>query len=154
MAMADSANYEDPLDFLHRFIPTPLRTSFRVSTATVMVETNDFNLLPPLPLETESVETKMPTFEWKLIRDSDARGQLEEPLYLMSGKLTVVSMGAACLLGLDRERGELLCFIGAEIDAGTFQAFLVPLFCQLTNEIASKDCLEYSDEWNEGKVDA
>ena len=58
------------------------------------------------------------------------------------------------LLGLDRERGELLCFIGAEVDAGTFQAFLVPLFCQLMNEVTGDDWNECREEWNEGSIDA
>jgi hypothetical protein len=118
------------------------------------VETNDFTLLPALPLDTEWDEIRMPSFEWKLIRDLDAPGQLEEPLLLMSGKLTVVSMGTACLLGLDRERGELLCFIGAEVDAGAFQASLVPLFCQLTNEVTGENGNECYEKWNEGNIDA
>jgi hypothetical protein len=41
-------------------------------------------------------------------------------------------MGPACLLGVDRERGELLCFIGADIDSRTFQEVLFPLFYSLS----------------------
>jgi hypothetical protein len=154
MAQVDSANYHDPLDILRRFMPTPLHTRFRVGITRVMVETNDFTLLPFLPLDTEPVELDAPNLDWKLVRDLDAPGLLEEPLFLSSGKLTIVSMGTACLLGLDHERRELLCFIGGEVDAQTFQEYLVPLFCRLTNEAVGGDLIEYSHGWSEGLADA
>jgi hypothetical protein len=135
VALVDSTNYQDPLDLLRRFIPTPLRTRFRVGDSNVTVETNDFTLLPALPLDTASVDAHPSDIEWKLVRDLDAPGLLEEPLLLSSGNLTVVGMGTACLLGLDHERRELLCFIGPDIDARTFQEFLVPYFCRLTSQV-------------------
>lgn len=135
MTLVDSANYQDPLDALRRFVPTPLRTRFRVGDAIVTVETNDFALLPALPLDNASADVDPADIEWKLVRDLDAPGLLEEPLQLFSGNLTIVSMGTACLLGLDHERRELLCFIGTDIDGRSFQEFLVPYFCRLTNDL-------------------
>ena len=136
MTLVDSTNYQDPLDLLRRFIPTPLRTRFHVGDSNVTVETNDFTLLPALPLDAACASAHPADIEWKLIRDLDAPGLLEEPLLLSSGNLTVVGMGTACLLGLDHERRELLCFIGPDIDGRTFQEFLVPYFCRLTSQVA------------------
>lgn len=135
MTLVDSTNYQDPLDALRRFIPTPLRTRFHVGDARITVETNDFTLLPALPLDTASADLAEPDIEWKLVRDLDAPGLLEEPLVLTSGSLTVVGMGTACLLGVDHERRELLCFIGVDVDGGTFQEFLVPYLCRLTTAL-------------------
>lgn len=154
MFLRDSANYQDPLDLLRRFIPTPYRTRFRVGGASVVVETNDFALLPELPLETESDESLPPNLSWKLVRDHDAHGLLQEPLHLMCGGLTVVAMGAACLLGVDQERRELVGFIGAEIDPRTFHESLVPLLCRLSLEALETDAEEWLDDWNEDAADA
>ncbi|HMI52288.1 MAG TPA: hypothetical protein VK525_12305 [Candidatus Saccharimonadales bacterium] len=124
----------DPLDALHRFVPTPLRAVFDVGQTRVVVQTNDFSLLPELPLATINNESDKCVFEWKIVRDYDARGVLEEPMLMTSGKLLTVAMGTACLVGLDYERRQLLGFIGAEVDARTFQHVLLPLFRRLTNE--------------------
>ena len=53
---------------------------------------------------------------------------------MTSAALTVVVMGTGCLLGLDRERRELLAFIGRSIDARTHQEFIVPFLCRMTSE--------------------
>ncbi len=151
MTLLDSTNYQDPLDALRRFIPTPLRTRFRAGDAIVTVETNDFTLLPALPLEDSATTADPADIEWKLVRDLDALGLLEEPLLLSSGNLTIVGMGTACLLGLDHERRELLCFIGADIDSRTFQEFLVPYFCRLTNELV---CVGDSELFSEPKAES
>jgi len=132
--MLDSAKYEDPLDLLRRFIPTPFRTRFRVAATTVVVATNDFSLLPALPLETGFGEFVPSSVDWKLVRDSDASGALQQPLLMASGQITMVVMGAACLLGVDHERHELLCFIGPDVDTRTFQDVLVPFLCRLSME--------------------
>jgi hypothetical protein len=150
----DSANYQDPLDLLRRFIPTPYRTRFRIGGALVVVETNDFALLPELPLETVLNESFPSNLSWKLVRDHDEHGLLQEPSHLICGGLTVVAMGAACLLGVDRERGELLGFIGAEIDPRTFQESLVPLLCRLSLEAMETNAEEWFDGWNEEAADA
>jgi hypothetical protein len=132
VSLLDSVKYQDPLDLLHRFIPTPFRTRFRVGETTVRVETNDFSLLPELPLETEFNLFSSLDILWRVVRDFDAPGHLEEPLQLVSGPLTIVSMGTGCLLGADRERGELFAFIGASVDPRTFHDSLVPLLCRMS----------------------
>ena len=48
----------------------------------VVVETNDFTLLPGLPFDEAGTEMPEWTFEWKLVRDAEAVGTLEEPLSL------------------------------------------------------------------------
>ncbi len=151
--MLDSTNYQDSLDVLRRFIPTPLRTRFRIGEMTVMVETNDFSLLPVLPLEADSDEGVPSNVDWKLIRDSEAPGPLQEPLILVSGRLTIVAMGAACLVAVDQERQELLCFIGREVDTPTYRDVLVPILCQMSIETSdafspeTRDALD-EDVWN------
>jgi hypothetical protein len=135
--MLHPATFQPAPDLLRRFVPTPLRTRFRVGDLTVVVETNDFSLLPALPLETGRDDLIPSNLEWKLIRDSDVQGLLQEPMVLSSGALTIVAMGTACVLGVDHERRELSCFIGAEIDARTFQEFLVPFLCRLSMETRS-----------------
>jgi len=134
MAYSEGPAHCDPLDVLRRFVPTPLRAVFDVGQTRVVVQTNDFSLLPELPLATITDGSNRCTFEWKIVRDYDAPGVLEEPVLMTSGKLMTVVMGTACMVGLDYERRELLGFIGAEVDARTFQHVLLPLFRRLTNE--------------------
>jgi hypothetical protein len=124
----------DPLDLLRRFTPTPLKATYRVGSVRVNVQTNDFSLLPTLPSRPDVGGSDDFHLEWRLVRDTDSSGLLETPTFLTAGVLTVVEMGPACLLGLDHERGELLGFIGADIDARTHQDFLVPFLCRMTND--------------------
>lgn len=153
MQQLDSTNYSDPLDMLRRFIPTPLKAVYRIGSVRVMVETNDFTLLPTLPLETEVDDAGEGTLEWKLVRDGDARGLLETPVFLSSGSLTVVEMGTACLLGLDHERRELLGFLGHDVDPRTYQEFLVPLLCRMTNDALCGSAAQYVT-WDDENADA
>lgn len=132
MAILESEKYQDPLDVLRRFIPTPVRITLPVGVTVLSVSTNDVSLVPKFPAEIPFNKVTDRILDWKLVRDVDAHGGLREPLRLICGPLTIVTMGPACLLGVDRERGELLCFIGADIDARTFQDVLVPLFCRLS----------------------
>jgi hypothetical protein len=135
----DPSNNAESPDLLRRFIPTPVKAMYRVGGARVMVQTNDFTLLPALPLEADHARAGEQNLEWTLIRDADSHGLLEPPTFLTSGTLTVVVMGTACLVGLDHERRELLGFIGADIDTRTHQEFLVPLLCQMTNGVPVSD---------------
>jgi hypothetical protein len=136
---ADAARQHDPLDPLRRFTPTPLRTRFRLGVTRVTVQTNDFKLLPTFPLDTAPDAFGARELEWKIIRDQDASGLLQEPLVLSSEELTIAVMGAACLVGVDHERGELLSFIGIEVDVRTFQEVLIPFFCGLTKEVSGSE---------------
>jgi hypothetical protein len=154
MAPLETANYNDPLDPLRRFVPTPLRTRFRLGAFTVMVESNDFSLLPTFSLDTATGATDPSVLKWKLIRDFDVPGLLHEPLTLITGQLTVVGMGPACVLGLDRERRELFCFIGHDVDTKTFQEYLVPFLCCLSGEGAASRSWKTIDGVKEDVLDS
>lgn len=149
MPQPDSLAHDDPLDLLRRFIPTPLRAVYRVGSNRVIVQTNDFALLPALPSDANPNMPVEHTLEWKLIRDMDSPGPLESPTWLTSSVLTVVAMGTGCLVGLDHERRELLGFIGCNIDARTHQEFLVPFLCRLTGEALFAGSLSASNGQNQ-----
>jgi hypothetical protein len=150
----DLTNQPDPLDVLRRFTPTPLRTRFRLGATRVTVQTNDFKLLPTFPLDTAMNGPSARELEWTIIRDQDAPGLLQEPLVLNSEELTIATMGPACLVGVDHERGELLCFVGAEVDARTFQEVLVPYFCGLTKEISGSALHDHPVCEGRSRIDA
>ncbi len=154
MRESDAPNHVDPLDLLRRFVPTPLKAAYRISAIRVVVETNDFSLLPELPLDVTVNVPHQQTLQWKLIRDKDSQGPLEEPMFLTSGGLAVVGMGTGCLFGLDQERRELLGFIGAAIDARTYHEFLVPFFCRMTSEAVYGNPHSYPSEESTGASDA
>jgi len=137
--------YADPLDLLRRFVPTPLKASYRFGDARVVVQTNDFSLLPTASPAASPPEISECDFEWILVRDADATGTLYPPMVLASGAVTIIQMGSACLLGLDHERRELLAFIGSNVHPRTHQNFLVPLLCRLMNEgVASSSLSQFS----------
>jgi hypothetical protein len=153
MAPLEITNYNDPLDPLRRFVPTPLKTRFRLGAFTVKVESNDFSLLPTFSLDAASDDSDFFTLTWKLVRDLDAHGLLEEPLTLVTGQLTVVEMGPACVLGFDHERRELVCFIGRDVNRNTFQEYLVPFLCRLSGEPAVPGLSEAVDGVKEDALD-
>ena len=154
MELTGLSRYDDPLDLLRRFVPTPLRTRFRAGRMVVLVDTNDFSLLPTLPLESATRNFDPPTLAWKLVRDFDVPGVLREPLVLLTGELTVVTMGPPCLLAIDHKRRELVCFIGAEVDTKAFQDFMVPFLCRLSAETLEPALREVVEGINEDAVDA
>jgi hypothetical protein len=154
MGPLEIANYNDPLDPLRRFVPTPLRMRFRLGTFLVKVESNDFSLLPTFSLDSASDDSDFLTVTWKLVRDLDAHGLLEEPLTLVTGQLTVVEMGPACVLGFDHGQRELFCFIGRDVDRNTFQEYLVPFLCRLSGETAVPSLSETVDGVKEDALDA
>jgi len=139
MRHEDRPTYRDPLDLLRRFVPTPLKARYRVGTLPVLVETNDFSLLPAFPLETDAENRGAPALEWKLIRDPDAQDTMQSPKVLKTPSLTMIEMGPSCLVGIDHERRELLGFIGANVDAGTYREFVLPFLCLVTRNEFSTD---------------
>jgi hypothetical protein len=133
MAQPDSPHYNNALDLLRRFVPTPLRARFCTESFRVTVETNDFSLFPVLPFDSSVHNGAQQSCHWKLVRDSDVIAPLEEPTFLSSAGIRTVSMGPACLLGVDVELRELVGFIGASVDAHTYREFVVPLLLQMSN---------------------
>jgi hypothetical protein len=139
----DRLNKTESPDLLRRFIPTPVKGVYLVGGVRVRVQTNDFALLPGLPLDAASdadhARADTQGLEWTLIRDADSSGLLERPMFMTAETLTVVVMGTACLVGLDHERRELFGFIGADIDIRTHQEFLVPILCEMTSQVMVSD---------------
>ena len=144
MPSHNCSTYADPLDLLRRFVPTPLKAMYRIGAARVMVQTNDFALLPTALLGAGCDKAAGWDLEWKLVRDADSWGSLETPRFLTSEAITVVDMGNACIVGMDRERRELLAFIGRDVDARTYQEFLVPLLCRIMNETRTAEAIARS----------
>jgi hypothetical protein len=116
---------------LHRFAPTPLKAEVRLEIANVVLETNDLSFLPSLScLDAGGCSARF--CSWKIVRDIDVRGMTTETTILMAGNVIVYSMGPACLIGADRERREILAFIGRDVDAHSFQESILPALCRLT----------------------
>ena len=133
--------YRDPLDLLRRFAPTPLKTQIQLDFATVLLETNDLSFFPSqLQPQSQSILNTSPFANssqpqrclWKIVRDIDVRHKLTEASIVMAGSLIVYSMGPACIIGADRERKEILAFIGLEVDARIFQESILPAISRLT----------------------
>jgi hypothetical protein len=144
-------SYRDPLDLLRRFLPTPFRTRVRLPFATVELETNDLSLFPTLvsaepPVEivrTEQVSTGAPasisthSCLWKIVRDVDVGGKVAEASIVMAGSLMVYTMGPACLIGADRDRKEILGFIGRDVDLSVLREFILPAVVRLTEYVTN-----------------
>jgi hypothetical protein len=124
-------SYKDPLDLLRRFAPTPLKAEVNLEIANVVLETNDWSFLSSLS-SLNAAESSTKSCVWKIVRDVDARGTTIEASIVMAGNLIVYSMGPACLIGADRERGEILAFIGRDVDTRSFQEAILPALCRLT----------------------
>jgi hypothetical protein len=130
-------SYANPLDLLRRFAPTPLKAEVCLGTAKVVLETNDLSFLPSLS-RMDLGESCAESCSWKIVRDVDARGMTGETTILMAGNVIVYSMGPACLIGADRERREILAFIGRDVDAQAFQESILPALCRLTEFVARR----------------
>ena len=134
MSARELASYRDPLDLLRRFSPTPLKTQVHLESANVLLETNDLSFLPSLPFPRSPISSPpLQSCLWKLVRDVDVRHKIAEASIVMAGSLIVYSMGPACIIGADRERKEILAFIGIEVDARTYQESILPALCRLTD---------------------
>jgi hypothetical protein len=131
--------YRDPADLLRRFAPTPLRARIDLESAGVVMETNDLSLLPPSYVV--DVTIPLPSSRsclWKIIRDVDVRGTTAEASIIMAGSLIVYTMGPACLIGADRERNEILAFIGRDVDKACFHRSILPALQRLTEFVTRK----------------
>ena len=136
MPAHEIVSYRNPLDLLRRFVPTPVSTHVHLEFANVLLETNDLSFFPSLSLlnpstSSASLSSSQPCL-WKIIRDVDVRLKIAEASIVMAGSLIVYSMGPACMIGADRERKEILAFVGLEVDARIFQESILPALCRLT----------------------
>ncbi len=139
MPALEIASYRDPLDLLRRFVPTPLKTQVHLEFANVLLETNDLSFFPSLPLLTPSISPSSQPCLWKIVRDVDVRVKLAEASIVMADSLIVYSMGPACMIAADRERKEVLAFIGIEVDARIFQEGVLPALCRLTEFVMRQE---------------
>jgi hypothetical protein len=133
----EPVSYSDPLDLLRRFAPTPLKAFVYLEFANVLLETNDFSFLPTLSQPGTCDSSSQPCL-WKIVRDVDVRGATTDASIVMAGSLIVYSMGPACLIGADRERGEILAFIGRDVDVRVFQESILPALIRLTEFVTRK----------------
>jgi hypothetical protein len=131
------ASYRDPLDLLRRFAPTPLKAQVYLEIANVLLETNDLSFLSSLS-QMAAREPALQSCRWKMVRDMDVPGATSEASIVMAGSLIVYCMGPACLIGADRERGEILAFIGRDVDARHFQESILPSLMRLTEFVTRK----------------
>lgn len=137
MFTPEPASHREPLDLLRRFAPTPLKAQIYLEFANVLLETNDLSFLSSLsPLAVR--EPSSQSCFWKIVRDVDVRGKTTEASIVMAGTLIVYSMGPACLMAADRERGEILAFIGRDVDARLFQESILPSLIRLTEFVTPK----------------
>jgi hypothetical protein len=133
----EPASQRDPLDLLRRFAPTPLKAQVYLEIANVSLETNDLSFLSSLS-QMAAREPASQSCRWKMVRDMDVQGTTSEASIVMAGSLIVYCMGPACLIGADRERGEILAFIGRDVDARHFQESILPSLIRLTEFVARK----------------
>jgi hypothetical protein len=124
-----------PPDLLKRFVPTPFRADLQMGSTRVVVKTND----PAIPgllrgFKARSRVRPLRRFRWKLVRDGDVRAPASRPILLRNGPVVVLSMGPACLIGVDYEKNELFAFLGCFARGDTFTASILPLLRELTEK--------------------
>jgi hypothetical protein len=124
-----------PPDLLKRFVPTPFRADLQIGSTRVIVRTND----PAIPrflrdFNTRSRVRPWRRFRWKLVRDGDVRAPASRPILLRNGPVVVLSMGPACLIGVDYEKNELFAFFGCFAGGDAFTASILPVLRELTEK--------------------
>jgi len=121
---------------LWRSVPTPFRAEVRLLDLRITVETNDTALLTQLAdariAADGAADLSESDFLWRIVRDGEAPGGLEPVVALEEEPLHVVTMGSSLMVAADRERKELLAFIGGAISPGQFASLALPLFGRLT----------------------
>ena len=138
MPAHEIASYRDPLDLLRRFAPTPLNVAFPLDCSSVVLETNDLSFFPsetaarPSSSEVSPIDSRLSPCLWKIVRDTDNHHKLAEASIVMAGNLIVYSFGPACIIAADRERHEVLAFVGTEADVRIFQEAIFPALVRLT----------------------
>ena len=103
-----------------------------------MLETNDSDFFPPASISVATSNGKadarrdIPVCLWKIVRDLDAREELVEASVVMSDNLLVYSMGPACIVAAERDRKEILAFLGIEVTAQFYRDSIYPILLRLT----------------------
>jgi hypothetical protein len=135
MAGAELSSYHDSCDPLWRLAPTPLNLRICIGRLAVLVESNDHKLLANLAeMNAEKSSNAGSTFLWRIIRDPETGGEIEPVTLIVDGDLSFLKMGTGVFAGVDKERKELLGFVGTGVSECAFQESVAPLFVQLTME--------------------
>ena len=132
----ETGSNSSPPDLLKRFVPTPFRAELQMGSTRVTVKTND----PAIPallrgFKTRSRVRPLRRFLWKIVRDDDVRASASQPMLLRNGPVVVLSMGPACLIGVDYDKNELFAFLGSFAGGDTFTASILPLLRELTEDV-------------------
>jgi len=132
--------YHDPRDPLWRLAPTPFHWKLHIGRLSLLVESNDPRLLATLSkMNPEKSSNDEPAFLWRIIRDPEAGDEIEPVSLIVDGDLNFLKMGTGVFAGVDRERKELLGFVGMGVSDCAFQESVAPLFVQLTLEAVNDD---------------
>ena len=135
MEFPEEGANSSPPDLLKRFVPTPFRAELQIGRTRVVVKTND----PGIPLLLRDFKTRshicpVRQFRWKLVRDDNVRAPASQAVLLRNGPLAVLSMGPACLIGVDYENNELFAFLGAFASGDVFSTSILPMLGELTGK--------------------
>ncbi len=127
------AAYNDLRDPLWRLAPTPFSVRACIGRLRVRVECNDPQIFASLAKLIPDVSMKIEDeFLWRIIRDPEAAGDIESVAIVVDGDLTFVKMGSGVFAGVDKERKELLGFVGMGVCEHELEEVVLPLFVQIT----------------------
>jgi hypothetical protein len=134
----DITAYRDERDPLWRLVPAHFNLNICLGRLHVLVESNDPWLLGTLAnMDMEKSSNAEPTFLWRVIRDPEAGGEIEPATVLEDGDLSFLRMGWGVFAGVDKERRELLGFVGTSVSEQVFRDFVVRAFVELTLHAAN-----------------
>lgn len=133
MPVSEVAPYRNPLDVLWRGVPVLFRADVRLAGVNVSVESNDSELLALVTgFAAVSKDPSESNFLWRIVRDTESLGAIEPAVMIEREELAFATMSAAVVVGVDRERKELLAFVGVNVDESAFKETVFPLFERMT----------------------
>ena len=120
-------------DLLRRFVATPNSSVFRIGSTYARLKTNDPTLADAIQSATVCQENSdaQTDSDWKLIRDEQAPCGGREVSVLLAAPIGTVLLGHGTVIGVDRERHEVLGFIAPDISGEEFAAIALPLILSL-----------------------
>lgn len=148
MLSAGTSQFDSVPDLLKRFVCTPFQGFLRIEGAAIEVQSNDHTMIEVLASAPRLGSLDRNSWLWKLVYDSDAESDLREVTSIVCRTTVVANMGSGCLVGLDRERSEIIAFLGITGDRPEFRKVVVPFLTKLTLE-AFTAALTTTDEASE-----
>lgn len=123
----NAATLPDPL---LRRVALPYRFCVRQGASEFRIESNDLTIA----LFTRQFMLESPQYEmvrrWRLIRDANSPANDGSYTAMKNRQLTMIVAGAGTILVFDRERGEVLGFIGADVLMPEMSGLLAQLLLQ------------------------